>query len=119
MAEDLGLPPLTGSPKQIDWAEKIRRKILTECAEILRLGMHEVFHRSLPAEADDYLDEHGIESQVFRAAMVQVYDNALARFRALKGETSAAWWIDHRHDRPKQLMGIPTLAALTQELKSR
>ncbi len=92
-----GLPPLTGSEKQVAWAETIRRHMLGEFRRLADLAG---------------VEEKPTEAQ--RGAL----DAALAAFAA---EHRAYWWIDHRDDRPERLlrdkiadiakMGAPATAA--------
>ena len=65
-APDPSLPVLTGSPKQIAWAERIRREQL--------------------AAIDALLAQSAIRD-------VGMRDKVLA---ALRGQTAASWWIDRR-----------------------
>jgi len=68
-----GLPPLTGTPKQVSWAESIRAEILS--------GEDEVRARIAAPNAP--------------ADQVAWAEKALERIR---NQTSAAWWVEHRHD---------------------
>jgi len=68
-----GLPVLEGTPKQVAWAESIRAEILS--------GEEEVRARIAAPNAP--------------ADQVALAEKALKRVR---NQSSAAWWIEHRHD---------------------
>lgn len=81
-AQELGLPELKGSAKQIAWAESIRKNILP-----------------LIAPAMDYL--HTKQGRVASTPLYSLCPKRAMDFidqvRAeIEGETSASWWIDHR-----------------------
>ncbi len=86
-AEAEGLPPLTGTPKQIDWAITLRHKSLAEAEAHL-----------------DHLRESGqLKGRV--AKDVELFEAQKERvLEPLKAQPEAAWWIDRRHDSPETLL---------------
>ena len=81
-----GLPELTGSPKQIAWAETIRAKMLADLKPIL-----------VSAKAKQSLAEQGrIALDDPRYAQLQAAIDAQAA--SYRMQASAKWWIDHRED---------------------
>jgi hypothetical protein len=89
-AREQGLPALTGSPKQIAWAERIRKeqigKVETEAAK----------YRGMIVKLQALRELREAETQAIAA-----FEAAVAAVRA---EASAAWWIDHRHDLGSELI---------------
>ena len=80
------LPALTGTPKQVTWAEDIRREKLAKVAEEMTK-----FISSAPADTPaETLEETN--------SVLQTAYNRLAE------QTSARWWIDARHRTPRDLM---------------
>ena len=86
-AEAEGLPPLTGSPKQIAWAISLRHKALSDAEAYL-----------------DHLDENegrpkasARDAELFEAKKERVLE-------PMKAQSEAAWWIDRRHDSPVALL---------------
>jgi hypothetical protein len=74
-----GLSPLTGTPKQIAWAETIRRNTV----ERLRAGeakIRELLDANLPAEVAE-----------------QIRDGAVLISAEITEHTEARWWIDSRN----------------------
>mgnify|MGYP001164622884 CR=1 FL=1 len=73
-----GLPQLTGSPRDVAWAEMVRHRVLSEIDEVKR-----------------HLEERAKEGPLDRK------DRELASMMAatedFPSQTSAAWWIEHRH----------------------
>lgn len=67
------LPQLTGSEKQIAWAEDIRERLVPELLEV----------RKKYSEARN---------------SSELGDTIVAGIDAILGVTSAKWWIDHRND---------------------
>lgn len=91
---------LTGSEKQVAWAEKIRRDVL--------------------ARMRDRADE----SERSQADLVEPYPHILAATRALRlaasnleaSEGRAAWWIDHRNTDTKMIAGEVLAATISGEV---
>ena len=89
---EAGLPSLTGTPKQIAWAETLRTK-----AYALFLSDHEINELLIVA----LRKEHGLTEEIFKAAGINNADDAFALFRAIiskrfAGMTQASAWIDSR-----------------------
>jgi hypothetical protein len=74
-AKESGLPELTGSEKQVAWAERIRIQLLS--------GLEELAARM--AERPENMKKVGITLEQVDEAM-----------KAIQQKTSASWWIDHR-----------------------
>lgn len=95
-----GLPPLTGSEKQISWAESIRKEIIEKVAD--QVGRLVVQVRDTVANSREHADQlagrYGFESAE------QVIEKALAVEEVLAANTSASWWIDHRNAGIRQLV---------------
>ena len=87
-----GLPALTGSPKQICWAETIRAEALADLQTLIEAHCAEAKHR-------DYSDDQIAETRSRHAAAIA---------QVTSSQTTAAWRIDHRHP-----------AAIRQEVASR
>ena len=90
-AQAAGLPALTGTKKQIAWAERIR---LDALAAVRRL-----------------LDEHRADGERAVAAgqiapekVAVVMADLEPLYVRLAGQTAAAWWIDHRGEGAQSLM---------------
>lgn len=86
-AEEMDLPPLVGTGKQVAWAESLRIALLGKIeAEMAALEERANPDRQrTPAEAD-------AERQILHALAV------------ITAEPSAHWWIDHRTDDPVTLI---------------
>lgn len=86
-AEAEGLPPLTGTPKQVAWAATLRHKALSDAEAHL-----------------DYLRESGqLKGRV--AKDMELLEAQKERvLEPLRAQTEAAWWIDRRHDSPVMLL---------------
>lgn len=82
--ERLGISSeLKGSEKQVAWARKIRAKMVGEVA-------------ALCAQADANLDKGGDPRyEAIRPCWAALRDDALSD---LRGQESAAWYIDHKDD---------------------
>lgn len=97
-----GLPALTGSDKQIAWALKIRSELLDVAAD----GRQRL----------DALDQAHPNTQ----RSVRLLDAALD---ALRRQTRASWWIDHRSDNDALALAkaaVPELyAALVAESRAQ
>lgn len=75
------LPELTGTPKQVAWAETIRARMTSELDKWYGQGQQ--------AANDGKLAE---AAQWQIAVAAQWYDD-------VRAQTAATWWIDHRDDR--------------------
>lgn len=73
-AQEYGLPPLSGSAKQVAWAQQIRMETVEECERKLGFPVSE-----LPQKEEDE-----------RLRIAQAITDQLW------GQTRAAWWIDCR-----------------------
>jgi hypothetical protein len=78
---DAGLPPLTGSEKQIAWAESIRATQITQLDGLIAL-------------MDKSADKVAAQPEAIRQAVEQAYE----RFISLKTETKASVWIENRNE---------------------
>jgi len=96
-AKSSGLPALTGSPKQIVWAEQIRQTALPRIAEALAQARSRI-KAGLNAE------------QATRA------DRYLEIIEGMGGNASAVWWIDHRNYLQSATIQADAQAALKTEL---
>lgn len=74
-----GLPPLTGSEKQVAWAETIRKQKIATLDEAIQ-------HREMSARVDK--------------------DRFFASVESLKNKSEARWWIDNRDTHVDRLMKI-------------
>lgn len=81
VAAQSGLPALTGSERQIAWAESIRLAGLAQLAD----------HATRAARA--------VEDPAARERVVAVLLHILTRIAS--AQTDARWWIDHRHRIPR------------------
>lgn len=77
-AKEQGLPELSGTPKQVAWAETIRKKALE--------GLNGVIERLEKGGVYANLEKHG-DNDV---------DKLLAVIEYISAVTSAGWWIDNR-----------------------
>ncbi len=73
------LPDLTGSEKQIAWAERIRAEVLASIDQ---------FFAAARREAEKMNEVAKLEIE-----MTRQYQPLIVRVRS---QTSASWWIDHR-----------------------
>lgn len=112
-----GLPTLEGSPKQIAWAETIRKTWLSELAE---------YCQKVRADIPSYWSSSSVE---LRSQAAQELSDATYLVESeLRKNQSARWWIDHRDSSVKQyghdeiLLRIdtacPTVAALLLAAKA-
>lgn len=96
------MPALTGSEKQVAWALRIREELL----DVLTAGRQRL----------DTLDQAHPNTQ----RSVRLMDAALD---ALRRQTRAAWWIDHRSDNDALALAkaaVPELyAALVAESRAQ
>lgn len=85
------LPALTGTPKQVAWAEDIRRKQLAEVAGYIAQTR-----------------EQGTR-QPEKAAM---FDALIAAVEAdIPTRTDASWWIDNQHTAWREVWAVGVAAA--------
>ena len=90
--QSIGLPALTGSPKTLTWAEKIRAELINK-VNYLKQNMH---HADATAE--------------------DIAEKAFARFfEEWQTRTSAKWWIDHRRMTVKDI--ADRIAEISESLK--
>jgi hypothetical protein len=75
------LPELLGSPKQVAWAETIRRKALDNAARVRTVNPAALAVATKP------------ELVAMGKEYIEVYESTMAK---LRGETSAKWWIENR-----------------------
>lgn len=76
---EMGLPPLTGTEKQVAWAESIRAHIMKELDDELAAGL---------------------------AAGEQITEEGQMLIDTLMAQTEARWWIDARHFSIRSLMEL-------------
>jgi len=74
-AKEQGLPELTGTEKQVAWAETLRQKLIAEIEELIK---------KVPAEKKNDPQFH----------------EALKAFDYIQNITKASWFIDNRYSRP-------------------
>jgi len=82
-AQAENLPELTGSEKQIAWANQIRGKVLAELAEL---------KQQAAAAGNDW---DGAEAATVRGLVDQIL-----------AHTAASWWIDNRNETLRSLIRI-------------
>ncbi|HEU4751921.1 MAG TPA: hypothetical protein VFU47_02355 [Armatimonadota bacterium] len=94
--DETSLPALWGSPKQIEWAEKIRAGKLKHVEQLLRewARLIEIYQ--------DYERAGRAEGKVAEARAKR--REALDGLAVLERETSAHWWIEHREMTPRELL---------------
>ena len=102
MAEEIGLPALEGSTKQIQWAESIRADLYKDWQE--------------------YEDSRRQRFERGRLTQEQL-DNVIITSKYIFGQTSASWWIDHKGYEARAMYGFchekaETEARLQEEPKS-
>jgi len=110
-AKSAGLPTLTGSEKQVAWAETIRLSWVKEVARVfVGLARFPVV-AALVEDADpadltrvgvvaDRCEESEETGSADLAAVLRAYATAV------RGRTAAAWWIDHRETPLKTLPAL-------------
>ncbi len=82
-----GLPELSGSAKQISWAENIRTKIIGQLEEMISTGRQHL----VATGADE--------------ARLAAADEAGKKARAwLKSQSESRWWIDRRNADMRQII---------------
>jgi hypothetical protein len=84
LAVEQQLPALTGSDKQVAWAETLRKNLLARADQELETAQAQL----AKLEADDPRGVHGR-----RAELVTTLIGIIS---ALQGVTAARWWIDNR-----------------------
>ena len=98
-ASELGLPQLTGSDKQIAWAETIRMAAMPRLDSFFE--EMDTNMAAIPAEK--------------RAASQENYDKFTALLSAARFVAKASWWIDRREDWARS--GLRTMISLLLEDK--
>lgn len=109
-AQELGLPELLGSEKQLQWATQLRAEFLTPFEVELEENSYGASHPALQLEnefcgndvqsrafhraADQ--NEKNLRSHSVRLQTVEGIKNVVFAFAASK--TSAHWWIDNRYN---------------------
>lgn len=101
-AEAQQLPPLSGSDKQIAWAERIRADQLTQSDR---------FWADYQRKAGEFFGREGRWPTDEERAQMDTWESAIAH---LRGQASAAWWIDHRHDSARALIVACSAAVVRQ-----
>lgn len=85
---EAGLPPLEGTPKQIAWAEGIRAKMVGELT---------------PANVKTWVTSREGSKEVILAYVQRIgrklsLNDLTPSIEAVKAETSASWYINHRDE---------------------
>jgi hypothetical protein len=101
-ASELGLPPLTGSAKQVAWAETIRAELISlhmeaEGAMLRLMGSITRFDPVLAAEGREWLRANGGEEATYAThgpAMIEAFETLVYEF--IGQQSDARWWIDNR-----------------------
>ena len=88
-AKASGLPELTGSEKQVAWAERIRAEILSEFT-IEKVKAWCINAMPPIKSAPDDNDLKSVMKSEFD-------DSAILIFSEVREQSSAGWWIDRRH----------------------
>lgn len=95
LATQLGLPALTGSTKQIAWAESLRGTRVDDIREFVNTAIKGSLH-----------DVRGLRMKPPPQAQQRVCDNAInALVNLLRDKVSSSWWIDTRDRRVACLLG--------------
>lgn len=84
-----GLPALTGSERQVAWAEKIRHELIPAVERQILGSLEELARVKTTTPADQAIYDACIAAA--RAAVTAELD-------ALRRRAEARWWIDHRDD---------------------
>ncbi len=95
------LPALTGSDKQIAWAEKIRAGKVVEVENVVVTEMQRVCAatRLLPHLAAVAAIDAEMAATLVDQTSLKAAERTIESYRTLLLAASASWWIDHRmHD---------------------
>ena len=90
---------LTGSDKQIEWAERVRATALDEVRQLVTFEEQETQKR---IESLEFRRGSALEARMERRLTEQREQEAHIRdlvgrtVACMEAETSAAWWIEHR-----------------------
>lgn len=99
------LPPLTGSEKQIKWANDLRPRMITDAVEdtlkrlddvVTILQMKSNANLLGPISPEDHAKLMALWSETERLCQ--------AGLREYIEQTSASWWIDHQLDHPREIL---------------
>lgn len=111
-AQEFGLPDLTGTPKQIDWATTLRQEALTallsglDAKEVDRDWLARV-GRTIPAvkeRVDQILREADERPEILRDLVEPLKAAGRAVLYEVIAESgTASWWIDHRYDAHRKI----------------
>lgn len=103
LSEAYELPELTGSEKQVSWANTLRLKRLEEFEEVDKIiaegqewvGESSLIHYFTKEEIEALSAQEDAETayQRLRAVMAEIYEYLISQ------KTKAAWWIDTRQKR--------------------
>lgn len=104
--KERGLPALVGTPKQVDWANRIRVYRLADMDEWAEKSAERL------AELEQNLaryTEEGNESRIERtknkiAVVSERFSKAVKTVEGMSGITNASWWIDNREHDPERLV---------------
>lgn len=88
MAKLAGLPTLTGTPKQIAWAETIRAQVLPRLSEIQ--------HVALQAIDQSFAESADADGSICGTRHAAARDALIALILDVRDQPKADWWIDHR-----------------------
>ncbi|MDD4422527.1 MAG: hypothetical protein PHD46_05785, partial [Eubacteriales bacterium] len=83
--QEAGLPSLSGSEKQIAWAETIRANLLREIEKVTQSA-------DRLSDPEEYFKRVGFSREVLAEAT-----------ESIKQRTSASWWIDNRNATTREL----------------
>ncbi|MFZ3484260.1 hypothetical protein [Sphingomonas sp. 3-13AW] len=85
--EIIDLPPLNGSPRQVEWAQAIRGRFAYTGADDLHTAIARIDRRSPGTLPTDWPDQ-------LATRLIPVFANP-----------DAKWWIEHRYDLPRFWIG--------------
>lgn len=101
--ENITGPTLTGSEKQVSWANTLRLKRLEEFEEVDKIiadggewvGESSLIHYFTKEEIEALSEQEDVEIvyQRLRAVMAEIYEYLISQ------KTKAGWWIDTRQKR--------------------